>query len=120
MALSHGAGLKYLVIMGIFAFAFPALAGGAAISGKVRDSGGGVFENLPVFITSVATHKKLEVRTTKAGVFGPVSLPEGVYRVEIRADCFKRYSKVVTLSGPEPIQLDIALVETCHEPTVVE
>jgi hypothetical protein len=97
-----------------------ALAADTSISGRVKDPDGAVFENLTVIITNVATHKKSEARTTKDGVFGPIPFPPGVYKVEIHIDCFKRYSRTVTLSDVEPSRLDISLVRTCRQPAVVE
>jgi hypothetical protein len=112
--------VKYLALLAFLTLASSAFAAQASVSGKVADQDGAVFVNLPVVIRNMATHQKSEVKTTKAGMFGPVSLPAGVYRVEIRTNCVKRYSKEVTLSGTDHLQLDISLVTSCPQPAIVE
>ena len=107
-------------VLATLLFVLPALAGETSISGKVSDSEGAVFGDLAVVIKNVSTHKRVVTKTVKTGEFGPVALPVGVYKVEIRADCFKRYSRTITLSGSEPVRLDISLKETCSEPKIVE
>jgi hypothetical protein len=112
--------LRWWACFVILIYALPGLAGEASISGKVSDSVGAVFENLPVVIKNVSTHKRVVTKTAKTGEFGPVPLPVGVYKVEIRAHCFKRYSRTITLLESESVRLDISLKETCSEPKIVE
>ncbi len=82
-----------VAIFVVMIYALPGLAGEASISGKVSDSAGAVFDNLPVLIKSMSTHKKTVANTVKTGEFGPVPLPAGIYKVEIQIHCFKGYSK---------------------------
>ena len=112
--------IKKVGVLATLLFVLPALASEASISGKVSTSAGAVFENLPVVIKNVSTHKIAVAKTVKTGEFGPVPLPVGVYKVEIRADCFKRYTRTITLSESESVRLDISLKETCSEPKTVE
>jgi|SRR5579863_2506232 len=112
--------MKRLVFFATLVFVLPALASEASISGKVSDSVGAVFENLPVVIKNVSTHRRVVAKTVKTGEFGPVLLPAGVYKVEVSPNCFKRYSKTITLSESEPVRLEISLKETCSEPKIVE
>jgi len=112
--------VKWWACFAILIFALPAFAGEASVSGKVSTTLGAVFENLPVVIKNVSTHKKVVTKTLKTGEFGPVLMPSGVYRVEIRTDCFKGYSKTISLSESESVRLDISLKETCSEPKTVE
>ena len=112
--------MKWWACFVILIYALPGFAGEASVSGKVTSSVGAVFENLPVVIKNVSSHKRIVAKTVKTGEFGPVPLPAGVYNVEIRADCFKRYSKTITLSESESMRLDISLSETCSEPKIVE
>jgi hypothetical protein len=104
----------------VLIYALPGLAGEASISGRVSDSAGAVFDNLPVVIKRASTNKKIVANTVKTGEFGPVSLPAGVYKVEVQIHCFKGYSKTITLSEGESARLDITLKETCSEPKTVE
>jgi hypothetical protein len=98
----------------------PAFESEASISGKVSSSAGAVFGGMAVVIKNVSTHKRVVAKTVKTGEFGPVLLPAGVYKVEISPNCFKRYSRTITLSESESVRLDISLMETCSEPKTVE
>jgi Carboxypeptidase regulatory-like domain len=115
--LHHGGTEKIVKCLDIFVavlfLSSSALATDGSLSGTVKDPDGALFEKLPVVITSTSTRRKIEAETGKTGVFGPVSLPSGAYKVQIRTKCFKTYSTTVTVPEGEALRLDISLIRTC-------
>lgn len=100
-----------LILTGILAS--PLFAKGA-ITGNVRDSTGAVLEGQEIVFTQTATHQKTRVTSNRDGDFGPLELPAGKYRLDIRAKCYRRYSKAVHVLG-EPIRIQVVLILSCPE-----
>ncbi len=92
--------------------------GQASISGRVLGPDG-LVQNVKVIVFNHGTHRKMNVIKTTTGMFGPMPLAPGSYRVEVRKRCFKKYSKEVTV-GEQLLWLPIALEKTCGPPSIVE
>jgi hypothetical protein len=90
-----------------------ALASDASISGTVRDPNGALVVNEAVVVTNTATRKKVTIKTDEAGSFGPVSLPEGEYKIQVRARCYKPYTNTIKLADRQASQLDVKLLLSC-------
>ena len=80
----------------------------------------GAVKKAKIIVVNVANHRKVKETSTDAGTFGPVQLAPGVYRVEIKRHCFKKYSREVTLSGDQILRVDVALEKTCGPPAIMQ
>ena len=91
----------------------------ATVKGKIMEPQGAVADAKIVF-TNVATHWKVKQKARFDGTFGPVELPPGVYKVEIKKRCLKKYSKDLTLSDKQFLWLDPWLERICGPPPIME
>lgn len=74
-----------------------------SIVGTVTDSGGASLADATVKITSVDTNETRTANTTSAGTYSFPNLDAGIYRVEIEASRFKRFTQERT-----EVQVDLA------------
>jgi len=80
------------------------------ITGVVTDSSGAVVPNVAVTITNTATNVPERVITTSAGEYNAANLVPGVYRIEVAASGFKRFSEAgVTLTAGSTARVDAKL-----------
>jgi hypothetical protein len=92
--------------------------GQASISGRVLGPDG-LVQNVKVIVLSHGTHQKVNVIKATNGMFGPVPLAPGSYRIEVRKRCFKKYVEEITV-GKQLLWLPIGLEKTCGPPPIVE
>ena len=85
----------------------------ASIAGTVKDPDGALVATQEVVITNVTTHEKVKVNTDRRGDFGPVSLLSGRYKLDIRAKCFRNYSKMVEIVDGQLMKVDVQLKLSC-------
>ena len=85
----------------------------SSISGVVTDSDGALLADQAVLIINSKTSEKRTVTTRNDGEFGPAKLVSGTYRVEIRAKCFKHFSKIIALADGRDINLKAKLTLSC-------
>ena len=80
------------------------------ITGVVTDSSGAVVPNVSVTITNTATNVPERVVTTSAGEYNAANLVPGLYRIEVSASGFKRFSVAgVTLTAGSTARADARL-----------
>src|SRR5262249_38689128 len=69
----------------------------AALSGIVRDTGGGVVPGATVVAMNLSTNQESRQVTTETGSYQIVNLIPGRYQVEVELSGFKKITQVVTL-----------------------
>src|SRR5215831_15566976 len=77
-----------LLLHSIFAFGQSQTTG--RIAGTVKDPNGATVAGAEVTIKSLATYEERKVTTDAQGSYGVPLLPPGAYRVNVRANGFKR------------------------------
>ena len=91
----------------------------STISGSITDPSDAVLPG--VFVVAMDTERRVrhEVRTTAAGRFELVGLPQGVYTLEVDVPGFETFQEKLTLSGQD-VNRDITLqVGTLQETIAV-
>ena len=91
----------------------------ATVTGQIMEPSGQVV-NAKIVFTNVATHRKVKQKSTFDGTFGPVQLPAGVYKVEAKKHCLKKYSEELTLSDKQFLRLVRWLERACGPPAIME
>jgi Carboxypeptidase regulatory-like domain len=80
-----------------------------SISGTVKDPAQSVLPNVRIVVTNTRGGDKTEVRSGKAGDFGPIPLPSGEYEIQVTAVCFKPFSKIIQVSEGQDLHIDLLL-----------
>jgi iron complex outermembrane receptor protein len=105
--------VRFLLVVGAFAFPFRAFAQSArepgVITGTVRDSSGGAVPGATVRIIGESNRSSLDLVSNGEGVYRTTPLGPGLYRVETALDGFEAPAQRIALDPGQTLEVDITL-----------